>query len=336
MPVESLAQAAEIVAQMPNPNPQTERTLLDELWGRVRTLSRDGRLVYAGLAETAGNPLILPSETRSVAEVTLAVALASPDEPRLRMLRDGLIGLGAGNGWGSTNANAAALKALSAAWTPLAGAVPVAVTFGDQPQTATLDHDKPVERWTTDRALPLRLENRGQQPLTALYDTCYVPAEPGSAAPPVEHGLVLTRRLFRVPPQGPMQRLEADSGGAIRLPAGEVVEETAELVNPEGRTHVAVRLPLAAGFEPLNPNIATAPAEATPSAPPTLAPSYVSFGDDEVRYFWDELPAGTYQVHFRLRAAVAGTFTSPPGEAETMYRNDVYGASAGQQIIVAR
>ena len=97
-----------------------------------------------------------------------------------------------------------------------------------------------------------------------------------------------------------------------------------------------LRLPLAAGLEPLNPNIATAPAEATPSAPPSLAPSYVPFLDDEVRYFWNELPAGTYQVHFRLRAAVAGTFTSPPGEAETMYRNDVYGASAGQQLIVTR
>jgi uncharacterized protein YfaS (alpha-2-macroglobulin family) len=336
MPVESLAQAAEIVAQMPNPNPQMQRTLLDALWGRVRTLSRDGRLVYAGLVETGGNPMILPSETRSIAEVTQAVALTSPNEPRLAMLRDGLIGLGAGDGWGSTNANAAALRALAASWTPPAGSVPVAVTMGDLPQTATLDHDQPVQRWTADRAVPVRLENRGQQPITALSDTSYVPAEPGSAALPVEHGLVLARRQFRIPAQGPMQRLEAGADGAIRLTVGEVIEETAELVNPEGRTHIALRLPLAAGLEPLNPNIATAPAEATPSAPPSLPPSFVSFGDDEVRYFWDQLPAGTYQVHFRLRATVAGTFTSPPGEAETMYRNDVYGASAGQQVIVAR
>jgi hypothetical protein len=27
-----------------------------------------------------------------------------------------------------------------------------------------------------------------------------------------------------------------------------VIEETAELVNPEGRTHIALRLPLAAGL----------------------------------------------------------------------------------------
>jgi alpha-2-macroglobulin len=336
MPVESLAQAAEIVAQMPKPNPQMTQTLLDALWGRVRTLSRDGRLVYAGLVETGGSPLILPSETRSIAEVTQAVAMASPDEPRLQMLRDGLIGLGAGDGWGSTNANAAALRALAASWAPPARSVPVAVAFGDQRQTATLDHDQPLQRWTSDRAVPLHLENRGQQAITALSDTSYVPAEPGSAAAPIEHGLVLSRQLFRVPVQGPMQRLEPDGSGAIRLAVGDVIEETAELVNPEDRTHIALRLPLAAGLEPLNPNLATAPAEATASAPPSLPPSFVTFGDDEARYFWDQLPAGTYQVRFRLRATVAGTFTSPPGEAETMYRNDVYGASAGRQVTVAR
>lgn len=336
MPIESLAQAAEVVAQLPNPNTQMQRMLLDALWGRVKTLSRDGRLVYAGLVETGGNSLILPSETRSVAEVTQAVALTSPDEPRLAMLRGGLIGLGAGDGWGSTNANAAALRALASSWVPPSGSVPVAVAFGDQLQTVTLDHDRPLQRWTSDRAVAVRLENHGGVAISALSDTSYVPAEPGSAATPVERGLVLSRQLFRVAAQGPMQRLEASVGGAIRLAVGEVVEETAELVNPEGRTHIALRLPLAAGFEPLNPNIATAPAEATPSAPPSLLPSFVSFGDDEVRYFWDQLPAGTYQVNFRMRALVPGTFTSPPGEAETMYRNDVYGASAGTQIIIAR
>jgi alpha-2-macroglobulin len=336
MPLESVAQTAEIVARAAEPNHELERQLLDALWGRVRTAARDGRLVYAGLVDTGGDPLVLPSETRSLAEVTMAVATASPDEPRLKLLRDALIGLGAGDGWGSTNANAAALRALAAAWAPPAQAVPVAVAFGDQQQAATLDRDQPLKRWTADRAVPVRLENRGGQPIAALSDTLYVPVQPGSAAPPVEHGLVLSRQLFRVPAKGPMQRLEPDRDGAIQVAVGDVIEEAAELVNPQPRTHIALRLPFAAGFEPLNPNLATAPAEAAPSAPPSLAPSFVSFGDDEVRYFWDELPAGTYQVRFRLRATVAGHFTYPPGEAETMYRNDVYGASAGRLLAISR
>ena len=133
-----------------------------------------------------------------------------------------------------------------------------------------------------------------------------------------------------------MQRLAPDADGAIHLAIGDVIEETAELVNPEDHTHIALRLPLAAGLEPLNPNLATAPAEAAPSAPPSSPPSFVSLGDDEVRYFYDELPSGTYHVRFRMRATVAGTFTYPSGEAETMYRTDVYGASAGQQLVITR
>ena len=86
-----------------------------------------------------------------------------------------------------------------------------------------------------------------------------------------------TRQSSLVPASGPVQRLAPDADGAIHLSAGDVVEETAELVNPEDRTHVAISLPLAAGLEPLNPNLATAPAEATPSAGPTLAPTFVSF-----------------------------------------------------------
>ena len=55
-----------------------------------------------------------------------------------------------------------------------------------------------------------------------------------------------------------------------------------------------------------------------------------------VQVVWVDVPAGTYQMRFRLRAAIVGSFTAPPGEAETMYRNDVYGASAGTQLIVTR
>ncbi len=37
-----------------------------------------------------------------------AVALAAPDDPRAGVLRDALLRLGEGDGWGTTNANAAA------------------------------------------------------------------------------------------------------------------------------------------------------------------------------------------------------------------------------------
>jgi uncharacterized protein YfaS (alpha-2-macroglobulin family) len=124
---------------------------------------------------------------------------------------------------------------------------------------------------------------------------------------------VLSRTFFRVPGGGaPMERLEADNDNALRLKVGDVVEETAELVNGEDRTHVAIRLPLAAGLEPLNPNLATAPAEAVPSAGPTLPPTYVAFNDDHVLYAYESLPKGNYRFVFRTRALIPGSFTSRP------------------------
>ena len=85
--------------------------------GRVKFLQRGGALVYGGQAADGGSPIILPSETRSLAEMTRAAVLAAPDDPRAPVLREALLRLGEGDGWGSTNADAAR----SARW-PKAGA----------------------------------------------------------------------------------------------------------------------------------------------------------------------------------------------------------------------
>jgi uncharacterized protein YfaS (alpha-2-macroglobulin family) len=114
------------------------------------------------------------------------------------------------------------------------------------------------------------------------------------------------------------------------------VEELDELVNPEDRAQVALRAPLPAGLEPLNPALATATADAQPSAGPTLVPSWASYGDDEVVAVWLDLPPGTYALRTRLRATTAGSFTEPPASAEMLYQLGVTGSSAGARVIVTR
>ena len=182
----------------------------------------------------------------------------------------------------------------------------------------------------------------------ALLATDFVPAEPGASARADQHGFVLTRTLMRVPPVGsgqapgqapvqpPMERIEFGPDGAIHLAVGDVVEEVDELVNPELRDQVALHLPLAAGMEPLNPALATATAEATPSAGPTLAPSWSSYGDDEVTAVYLSLPAGTYTLRTRMRATIAGSFTAPPATADMLYRLGTSGSSAGARVVVTR
>jgi hypothetical protein len=107
------------------------------------------------------------------------------------------------------------------------------------------------------------------------------------------------------------------------------------LVNPEPRTNVALRLPLPAGLEPLNPNLATAPATAAPSAAPTLPPDYAAYGDDQVLVVYQTLPSGHFTLRTRMRATIPGRFTEPPAQVETMYQAGVTGSSDGALVVVS-
>jgi uncharacterized protein YfaS (alpha-2-macroglobulin family) len=333
----SLAQVTSAVARLPGDDKRVLGALMEKLWSRVSVLSRDGKPYYAGLAGEGGNPVILPSETRSLAEITRAVAVATPDDARLGVLQDGIIRLGEGDGWGSTNANAAAVKALAAVWQRPKAQLPLTLTQGGAATQLTLDGNTPVLRRSFADSAAITLANGGAAPVLALVETRYQPVEPGSQAQAVAKGFVLARQMMKiVPGGGPAEMQMADAQGALKLTVGDIVEDVVELANPEDRTHVAISIPLAAGMEPLNPNLATAPAEATPSSAPTLAPTWTSFGDDRVFYAYDRLPKGNYRFAFRSRALTPGSFTQPSGEVETMYQQGVYGASPGRRIVIGR
>jgi uncharacterized protein YfaS (alpha-2-macroglobulin family) len=168
-----------------------------------------------------------------------------------------------------------------------------------------------------------------------MIETSYTPAEPGAKAQPTSDGFTITRQSWRVESGKPPVKIEL-LDGVLQVKQGDLVEETAEVVNPEDRTHIAISIPLAAGFEPLNPNIATAPAEAQPSFAPTLQPSWVSFGDDRVFYAYDSLPKGTYRFAFRLRAQTAGAYTQPPALVDAMYKKGLRATSAGARVEIGK
>ncbi|MBG0809062.1 alpha-2-macroglobulin [Methylosinus sp. H3A] len=311
--------------------------LLDSLWSRVKILSRNGVQYYAGQAADGGNPVILPSETRALAEMVRAIAVASPSDPRAGLLRDALLRLGEGDGWGSTNATAAAIDALAEVWRRPRSPLVVALSQeGAAPETVTLDANAPVLRKTSGAPSALTIANRGTAPIVALVETRHEPKVSGAEAEPVSEGFALTREMSLVrKADAPLEKIAAEKG-VVKLRSGDVIEETAELVNPQDRTHVAISLPLPAGFEPLNPNLATSPVEAQPSSAPTLAPTSVSFGDDRVFYAYDSLPKGTYRFAFRAKAQTAGVFTEPPGVVETMYKKGLQAQSAGKRVEIVK
>ncbi len=319
-------------------DPRAVGPLLDALWSRVKFLQRGGARVYGGQAADGGSPIILPSETRSLAEMVRATAIAAPNDPRAPLLRDALLRLGEGDGWGTTNADAAAIRALAESWRRPPAPIALTLTQGaGASQTKTLDANAPALRFESAENTPLAIVNGSAAPAVALVETSFEPAEPGAKAPARSEGFALTGALWRIKSgDAAPEKLEPNENGVVALKLGDVIEETAELVNPQDRTHVAISLPLPAGFEPLNPNIATAPREAQPSAPPTLAPSWTSFGDDRVFYAYDVLPKGNYRFAFRAKAQTAGAFTQPSAIAETMYKKGVIGASAGVRIEIAK
>jgi len=337
MPGASVAELTRAAARAQSGDRRIVDALLDSLWSRVKILSRNGAQYYAGQAADGGNPVILPSEARSLAEMVRAIAVASPSDPRAGLLRDALLRLGDGDGWGSTNATAAAIDALAEIWRRPQSPLGVALSQeGAAPETATLDANNPVLRKTSDAPSALTIANRGTAPIVALVETRYEPKESGAKATPVSEGFALTREMSRVgKADAPLEKIAA-ADGVVKLAAGDVIEETAELVNPQDRTHVAISLPLPAGFEPLNPNLATSPAEAQPSSAPTLAPTSVSFGDDRVFYAYDSLPKGSYRFAFRAKAQTVGAFTEPPGVVETMYKKGLQAQSAGKRVEIAK
>ncbi|GLS22833.1 hypothetical protein GCM10007874_58530 [Labrys miyagiensis] len=337
MPNVSVARMTSAAAGADNADQRLVGGLADTMWSRIRVLSRDGQLVYDGQTEDDGNPVILPSETRSLAEMVRAAALTSQTDPRFPALKTALLNLGQGDGWGSTNATSAAIRALASVWQRPTMPLPLKLAQGSNVQNLTLDANTPVLREVTLDSSAATVSNTGNAPALALVETSYVSAEPGYQAQAESQGFALTRTLYRVPNgDAPLEKLVPDSSGAIQLKVGDVLEERVELVVSQDRTHVAMTVPLAAGLEPLNPNIATAPAEATPSMAPTLPADWVSYGDDRMFYAYESLPKGNYTVAYRMRALIPGTYTEPSALAETMYVKGVGGTSAAARIVVSK
>ncbi len=334
MPTASVAEIATVLARLPRPDPGRLAGVMAVLWSRIGILSRDGRPVYGGLTDLPSTTSVLPSEARSLALAVRAVATATPDDPRRAVLVAALTGMAGGEGWGSTTATAAALEALAAAWQPPPAPVTARIVLPDRTVAGTLDRAHPILLSATEAPGPVQVS--APAGLAVLASADLVPSQPGWRATATQAGLVLTRTLYRVLPDAPLQRIDPQPDGSIALRVGDVVEEEDELTSPLPRAHVALHLPLAAGTEPLNPALATATAEATPSAGPTVPPSWSSYGDDEVLAVWLSLPGGTATLRTRLRATVPGTYTLPPASAELLYQPSVTGSTAGQRVVVGR
>ena len=302
----------------------------------------NGEEVYQGLQYRARSwgGLINSSEIKTLASVARSLYTASQQKPKTQLLINELISRGDKNGWGSTNANAAALLALGEVFQlqePLAQSHQLLLRFGEE--SVELDTaGKIISQYETAASNPGDVQWKAGSADTLPHvrlTVDYVPAAPGDQVTGKNEGFVVERRIqvIQTDNEPPLVR-SVEAGDAIELEMGTVVEEHIRVVNPEDRHYVAVAAPFAAGFEPMNPNLTTAPKTAKPAGTMTQQPAYAQYKDDEVIFYYDTLSKGTYDFYFRLRTSIAGSFVHPPAKAEMMYRETVRGHSDGTRIIV--
>ena len=303
---------------------------------------RNGEEVYQGLQYRARSwgGLIHSSEIKTLASVARSLYTASPQEPNTRLLISELISRGDTDGWGNTNANAAALLALSEVLrlqTPPSTGHQFVLQFGEEP--VELDtNGKILSQYETVASSPGGVMWKAGPTDNLPYARLtldYVPAASGDQVAGRNEGFVVERRIqiVQAEDEPPIVR-PVKVGEALELEIGTIVEEHIRVVNPERRHYVAVAAPFAAGFEPMNPNLATASKAAKPAGTMTRAPAYAQYKDEEVIFYYDTLPKGIYDFYFRLKTSIAGSFVHPPAKAEMMYRETVRGRSDGTRIIV--
>ncbi len=322
--------------------------LEQELWRGMVVRLHQGREIYGGLQDrrAARNGLILPTETRTLAEMTRALASRASDageEQRLALLSAALVGLGRGDGWGSTNANASAILALTerlGRGERRGAAAELELRAAGESTHLALTALEPTTFWrsTAPGRAELTLAAGAAAAVMARAELSYLPAAPGGQAEPRREGFVVARELavYRGESGSAPERIALETAGRrLELTVGEVVEDRVQVVNPAERHYVAIVVPLAAGMEPLNPNLDTAPPEAKPATALTLEPTYVAYLDDQVAFYYDTLPAGTYDFAFRTRAQIPGAFQQPPARAEMMYDGSVVGTGAGASVVIA-
>jgi hypothetical protein len=128
-----------------------------------------------------------------------------------------------------------------------------------------------------------------------------------------------------------------------QVSAGDLVEVRLTLVLPRNRYFLTLEDVYPAGMEPIVPSLSTE-SEALPG--PEVHTDDKTIGwwwdpfehrelrDERARFYASEIPAGTYQVTYLLRAVIPGTYKVLPAVASETYFPEVWGRSAGASLRV--
>jgi hypothetical protein len=140
---------------------------------------------------------------------------------------------------------------------------------------------------------------------------------------------------------------EDENGECAPLSAarvGDLVEVRLTLTLPEMRHYLVLEDWYPAGMEPVDPTLLTEQQDQPAPGMLEVASTrwwwdpfdHRELRDEKALFFAQELPAGTYQVRYRLRAAIPGEYRVLPAMASEMYFPEVWGRTSGDLFSVQR
>lgn len=318
------------------------QTLSKRLWDQTVFKLESGKEVFGGLQERSFRigAQVHSGEITSLAAMVSAFSTSPKRSEKLPMLVNELLTLGGNGDWGSTQANSLALLAMRNFIAQPAGSGQFTGTLSYGNTSDNLSYDTKrgalTHQWLDPQKSDFRLlSGTGKNLLFVRFSQRYLPLEPGSNAPSVQKGFVVKREFVFVGDGKGTRRMWLDSAGTNhKIQPGDIIEEHIQVQNPKDRCFVAVSSPFAAGLEYMNPRLETSGEDARPQGTTTNSGDYQAYLDDQVVFYFERMPAGTFDFYFRLKATVEGDYSHPSARAEMMYEMGTYGCSPGARIVV--
>ncbi len=316
-----------------------------------------------------GAHLLLASDRRADAVVLQALIADQPGSDLVPKLAAGLLAHRTAGRWGNTQENAFVLLALGRYFEAYEGVTPDFVArlwLGERYAGEQAFRG----RSTDQRSLLIPMtdlrsgegDDGGDQELLLAKDgpgRCYyrfglryAPAD--LVLDPLDRGFEVSRTYEAVDDPADVRR---DDDGTWHVHAGARVRIRVRMTARSRRYHVALVDPLPAGFEALDPSLATTAADAgtggskvgVVGAPGLGGPGrgaghwwwrvrpwhdHQNLRDDRVEAFSRLLWEGEYEYTYLARATTPGSFTAPPPRAEEMYTPETFGRGATDRVVI--
>jgi uncharacterized protein YfaS (alpha-2-macroglobulin family) len=307
-----------------------DRVQIAELEGQmVGAVTTDGATAQAKETGETGDDFELywATDARATALVLAALLEVDAKSPLIDKLATGLLGMreGATGAWTSTQDNLWSLVALAQYARRATGAdLDATITLGGK-VVAT----KHLRRGMV-QALTLPLASiTGDDLAIAVNGHAHVTARVIEArvdtGAPASHGYAI-QRSYRDEAGKPLTSAKPGQLVTIRL----------DIDADSDHRWIAVVDPLPAGFEAVNPELASNQPRTDRYGRYQTWWGYVEMRDDRVRWFTDELGRGHVTLSYQARATTPGAFTAAPATVEAMYQPAINGRTGTAAMTVER